>query len=191
MTKKLFLLGLIAVGIILAGCSKDNPLEPQASSGTIIDESTSMGQSGIVAIAGQPIIGHFETVIETFIPIEFIEGQPVKFTMHIVGKGFVTRMGVCTVEFDQIGDYSVDPITLVANGVVITDRNGNKLYFDSEGTASNDPVHPTFSGTFSFTGGTGPYTGACGMAKFKGSADTSVMTGEFSFAGTIKYDCPV
>lgn len=181
MTKKLILFSFIALALLIGGCSKQNPFEAQSDNN---GDQISLAKQQV----WMPIKGHFETVIETFIPIEFVNGQPVKFTMHIVGTGYLTHIGVCTVAFDQIGDYSGIPITLSAPAVVVTTSTGEELYFSSFGTANDDGTgHPTFSGEFTFTGGTGSYSNASGSAKFVGSATLATMTGEFSFAGRITY----
>jgi hypothetical protein len=178
MTKKLMLLSFIALALMVGGCSKQNPFEAQSDSAFNDGQQISLAKKVSV-----PVKGHFETVIETFIPIEFINGQPVKFTMHIVGTGNVSHLGNCTVAFDQV----FTPPVLTAPNVVVTAANGDKLYFKSEGTASDDLENPTFSGSFIFTSGTGRFVNAEGNATFTGSASLATMTGEFSFEGMIIY----
>ena len=185
MTKKLILLSFIVLIFMVGGCSKQNPIDPQLDSAFNDGEQISLAKKVSV-----PVKGYFETVIETFIPIEFINGQPVKFTMHIVGTGNVSHLGNCTVAFDQIGDYSINPNApaLSAPNVVVTAANGDELYFESYGTANdNGTGNPTFTGSFTFTGGTGRFGNASGSATFTGSANLATMTGEFSFAGRIAY----
>ena len=185
MTKKLILLSFIALALIVGGCSKQNPFEAQSDS-TINDGE----QISLAKKVSLPLKGYFETVIETFYPIEFVNGVPVKFEMHIVGTGIVSHLGNCTVAFDQIADYSVNPTapTLTAPNVVVTAANGDELYFESYGTANdNGTGNPTFTGSFTFTGGTGRFSNASGSVTFTGSANLATMTGEFSFAGRIAY----
>jgi len=107
MTKKLILLSFIALALIVGGCSKQNPFEAQSDSTINDGEQISLAKKVSV-----PLKGYFETVIETFYPIEFVNGVPVKFEMHIVGTGIVSHLGNCTVAFDQIADYSVNPMHL-------------------------------------------------------------------------------
>lgn len=181
MTKKLVFLTFVALALMVGGCSKQNPFDAQSDNG--VDQVSLEKQQ-----AWMPIKGHFETVIETFYPIEFVNGQPTKFGMHIVGKGYITHIGFCTVAFDQTADFSVIPNTLSAPNVVVTTSTGEELHFSSSGISNDDGSgNPKFSGEFIFTGGTGSYSNASGKALFTGSASLSTMTGEFSFAGRITY----
>jgi hypothetical protein len=89
-------------------------------------------------------------------------------------------------------DSSSHTLDLLGNQTgtsVFIAANGNQLFATYAGTASPPDVNGiiTFSGTLTFTGGTGCFSGATGTSQVQGTADVFTNTGRYTFTGTIAY----
>ena len=82
-------------------------------------------------------------------------------------------------------DVTVYPLIQVTQ-YVFTFRNGDELYMNSVGIATEDPPGSTqFSGDFTITGGTGHFSNATGGGTYAGTADLIAATGQYEMDGVI------
>jgi hypothetical protein len=134
-----------------------------------------------------PIKGSFETTFR-FIPIEFVDGVPVKFSAPVQGTGRVSHLGRSAVFIEQVVDFTTVIPTLASTTIFIA-ANGDELHAMSAGIASDPDAegNTPFSGILTFIGGTGRFSDAEGSAEFTGEANLQTLTGHFSFDGTIRY----
>ena len=94
-----------------------------------------------------------------------------------VGEGVATQLG----KFTREETVNVNPDGTVNGSIVFTAADGSQLYCEFAGAFTSAT---TVAGTYSFTGGTGRFDGATGLAFF------DIALGEagsfsFAFAGTI------
>jgi hypothetical protein len=175
---KCFALFLMSMLLVMAGCSNENPYEAQ---------SQNLAAPASLAIKGNnqsPIKGSFETTFQ-FIPIVCIDptsGTPVdRITPGAVpavvsapfqGPGQVSHLGKSTVSSSQTVDFTAAPPILYGKDE-FTAANGDKLYATHIGsTVVPDAAgNASFSGEFTFTGGTGRFTGASGSVDVRTRKD--------------------
>lgn len=126
-----------------------------------------------------PIHGAFATTIVTVpTPNPFVFTLLVSFVGHASHLGHTTGNSVYTVDFST-GQQSGSSTYIAANG--------NQLYATYSGTFT--PPDPNgvvqFSGTQTFTGGTGRFQGATGTTFGQGTANVSTGVGQYTFSGII------
>lgn len=121
-----------------------------------------------------PIKGKFTTTFVLSFP-----------TLTIAGVGNVSHLGSTT----DSSSHTLDLLGNQTGTTVFTRANGDQLFATYVGTASPPDVNGiiTFSGTETFTGGTGNFSGATGTAQLQGTANVFTSTGQYKFTGTISY----
>jgi hypothetical protein len=124
---------------------------------------------------GRPFQGHAEEVIIDVTPVA--DGLLVTAT----GGGEATHLG----QFTRLGRVVVHGDGSAEGTVVFTAANGDQLFMEVVGVPTNSPT--TIGGTYTFTGGTGRFSDASGMANFAGviASDGTHIT--VAFEGTIQY----
>ena len=125
---------------------------------------------------------------QQFVPIkgEFTTTFVLSFpTLAIAGVGNVSHLGLTT----EYSDHTLDLLGNQTGTTVFIAANGDQLFATYVGTASPPDVNGiiTFSGTQTFTGGTGHFSGATGTAQLQGTADIFTSTGRYTFTGMISY----
>jgi len=105
-------------------------------------------------------------------------GNPYVFGHPVDGVAQVSLLGNC--HFHGEGEVRLpaspgEPIVILSTSPwTLTASNGtNSLQFDVQGTATFDPVNPSFANltyTATFVGGTGAFVGATGTATFEVTA---------------------
>ena len=100
--------------------------------------------------------------------------------MTTTGAGQATHLG----SFTRLASVVIRLVDGRTEGtVVFTAANGDQLFADFEGT----PTSPTtVVGTYTFTGGTGRFSDASGVAEFVGVTSDGIHIA-IAFEGTIQY----
>jgi hypothetical protein len=100
------------------------------------------------------------------------------------GTCHYSHLGLTTSAATQIIILQTD------NTLLITNRNGDKLFSTFVGTGVFTATGVSFSGTETYNGGTGRFADAAGSATLVGSAEftsPSAGVGQFSVEGTRSY----
>lgn len=188
--------------LAMLGCSNNNPFEAQSQNSSLDNAApASLAKKGTKQV---PIKGSFETTFQ-FIPLVCVDGSgtpvdcsvagaiPVVVSTPFEGIGRLSHLGNTTVSSEQTVDFTKTPPELTGTDE-ITAANGDKLYATHSGIsgAPDAQGNVTFSGEYTFTGGTGKFKGASGSASFTGTASLATNKGEFSLHGKItlkRHDC--
>ncbi|MEO6596525.1 MAG: hypothetical protein ABIP94_17375 [Planctomycetota bacterium] len=139
--------------------------------------------SAVPAVAQQfvPIQG---TLTTTFV----LAPTPVPgvFTLTFSSVGHVSYLGRTTGSSVHTVDQTVSPALQYGTNTYIA-ANGDSLFSTYSGTASPPDVNGViqFSGTQTFTGGTGRFNGATGSTTLQGTANVYTGIGQFTFSGII------
>jgi len=121
---------------------------------------------------GRPFKGHAtETVIGA-------EPTPDGLLVTTVGAGLATHLG----RFTREASVTIHDDGTFDGTVTFTAANGDRLVADLEGMATP----PTLQGTYTFTGGTGRFANASGVAAFEGVTADGIHVA-LTFEGTIQY----
>lgn len=192
---KCFIFFLMLALVVTLGCSNKSPFEAQPQNSSL-ENSASLEKRGKKEV---PIKGSFETTFQ-FIPLVCIDPAsgtpvdcgtsgaiPVVVSTPFTGVGRLSHLGRSTVSSSQTVDFTTTPPTLTGADE-FTAANGDKLYATHSGIsgAPDAAGNVTFSGEYTFTGGTGKFKGASGSAEFTGTASLATNQGEFSLWGEIK-----
>lgn len=163
-------------------CSTDSPLEAESHRAPAAESLLALPSRAEV-----PMTGSFQTTFE-FIPIEFDDGIPVKFSVPLHGIGHASHLGRSTVSSEQIIDFTTSPPTLAGTTVFIA-ANGDELHATHAGTSGVPDAGgtATFSGVFDFVDGTGRFSDVSGSVSFTGVANVQTLMGSFSLDGTVRY----
>ncbi|MBK9385289.1 MAG: hypothetical protein IPN34_10790 [Planctomycetes bacterium] len=132
---------------------------------------------------------------QRFLPIEgkfttsFVltpTATPGVFSLSIDSQGIASHLGLTVGSSTHTVDMTGTPTVQFGSTTYIA-ANGDRLFAHYSGTASapNASGVITFSGTQTFTGGTGRFHGATGSTSMQGTANLATSTGEFAFSGTI------
>jgi hypothetical protein len=137
--------------------------------------------AGAQAGESVPLIGRFDTSF-TLTPTSI----PGVFTVDFSGSGEVSHMGRTTVASPMTVDFRSSPNPM-AGPVVFTAASGDELHASLSGLGSPADAsgNTAFTGTLTFTGGTGRFSGASGHAAFSGAANVVSLKGAFTFSGTL------
>lgn len=124
---------------------------------------------------------HFKPIKGTF-TTTFVLSFP---TLTIASVGNASQLGLTT----EYSSHTLDALGNQTGSTVFIAANGDQLFATYVGTASPPDVNGiiTFSGTDTFTGGTGRFSGATGTAQVQGTANIFTSTGQYTFTGTISY----
>jgi len=126
-----------------------------------------------------PIHGAFAT---TFVQVP--TPNPAVFTLLISCVGQASHLGHSTASLVHAIDFS----TSVQSGPsTYTAANGDQLFATYTGIAGAPGPNGVlqFSGTQTFTGGTGRFSGATGTSVVQGTANVVTGVGQFTFSGVI------
>lgn len=190
-----FTLFLMLALAAMVGCSSDNPFEAQPQNGSI-EKTTALEKKGKKEVS---IKGSFETTFQ-FIPVVCIDplsgtpvdcgtagAIPVVISTPFEGVGRLSHLGKSMVSSEQTVDFTKTPPELTGTDE-FTAANGDKLFATHSGIsgAPDAQGNVTFSGEYTFNGGTGKFKGASGSAEFTGTASLATNQGEFSLRGKIK-----
>jgi hypothetical protein len=139
--------------------------------------TASMALLGLTAtaFAGKevPIKGEFATQFQVT-GVEFpLPGVPAP-VIHLIiqGAGIASHLGLSdSASFDEVVDFTTPGDASLTGTLTLTAANGDKLVGQMNATARviDNVVH--FEGTLTFTGGTGRFAGATGIATLKGGAE--------------------
>jgi hypothetical protein len=118
-------------------------------------------------------------------------GDPVQ-RLHIDGVCQVRPLGRTTLSAEQTVTPAMGPdgpFLAISTMVTYTTPNGDQVFatFEGTGTLPNESGIVCFSGTETFTGGTGRFAGASGSATTEGCASVITNRGSFSTRGSIRY----
>jgi hypothetical protein len=112
------------------------------------------------------------------------EFGPGGLTHKVDGIAQVSLVGNCKVHFDLVGELPADPTQPIAakGSLTITSANGDDtLSATVIGSVTADPANPQEFANFHyrvrFTGGTGEFEGARGIAVIKGAGVYTSQTG--------------
>ena len=110
--------------------------------------------------------------------------------VHLDGTCHYLHLGLTILSAEQHVIPLSGNIVLITNTAVYTAANGDQLFANFVGTGILTPPTATFSGTETYTGGTGRFSDAAGSVALEGSAlFTSPIagTGEYATKGAISY----
>jgi hypothetical protein len=108
--------------------------------------------------------------------------------LHIEGTCNFIHLGLTTLVAEQIVIPTGPTTVNITNTVVYTAANGDELHSSFVGTGTIDPSGSvTFSGTETFSGGTGRFHGALGSMTDVGTASLVTGTGQLTGDGSIVY----
>ena len=161
---------------VVAACSESLPTLPTSS----IVPTTSLAASPV-----RPFGGRCDTDIEVSPPLA--GDAPNVLRLHIEYVCQLTTLGRATAIAEQIVTFTGPTTAIASNTTTYTAADGDQLFVTWTGTATTvDPNH-IFSGPETITGGTGRFAGASGSTWVSGTANTSLLTGQFTSVGTISY----
>jgi len=169
--------------LALAACN-DNPLDPsQTRLDTIGPKSetppATLAPRTLVPVS-RPLSGQCETQF-TVVPLSATQVRHLD-----TGTCWLKHLGRTTVFLNLVIDFPAG--TLVSEELTYTAPNGDVLRAAIVGTfALTGPTTVAFSGSQTFTGGTGRFERASGSAPFEGTADLATSTSFYSFEGRIAY----
>jgi hypothetical protein len=143
------------------------------------------------AVAGTdlPISGQCEGTFE-IIPIDFLPPPLDRFAAHAhtpsQGTCRIAQLGRSTTVGEDLFDFTSDPFT-GSGSRIYTAANGEELRAAAEVAVPQPGESKTFtsSGTLTFTGGTGRFRNATGIARFTGGGVIEDGTNFYSFEGTL------
>jgi hypothetical protein len=124
----------------------------------------------------RPFRGHADEMI--------IDAKPVCDVILLTasGTGQATHLG----RFTRVGNVVIHLVDGSAEGtVVFTAANGDQLFAAIAGEPRNSPT--AVRGTYTFTGGTGRFSDASGLAHFEGVIASDGIHIAVTFEGTIQY----
>ena len=174
------LASLVLMMVVAAGCLNESPL------------ATSTGNSSDDPIRGHMLPFHAtETNTIEIVCNPFECDPPIPVSVAIFeGGGQATYLGNYTIFTDSQVFVFEDPLVQITQSVM-TAANGDELWWDGDGTATQPtPTTVIFSGTFTFTGGTGRFENATGGGTFAGTADLAAATGQYVMDGEISRPTP-
>ena len=133
--------------------------------------------SGRAADAPRPMRGTCDTT--------FVFTSPT--ALHIEGTCHFLHLGLTTLVAEQTLN-PIDPTTVrITNTAVYTAANGDELHASFTGMGTFGPSGVTFSGTETFSGGTGRFLHVLGRMTDVGTANPDAGIGQFTGDGSIVY----
>ena len=161
------LLGLAITG----ACSGESPTEP----GSQITPRNSSASSGPIT---RPAGGSCTT---TLVP-DFSGIPSGFFTIQIAGVCKLKHLGRTTFTADQIVYIFTGDIV---NTTIYTAANGDS--FTSTFVGTDPTATAVFTGTETYSGGTGRFAGITGESFLSGSANVVLLTGQYTTSGWMRY----
>ena len=108
--------------------------------------------------------------------------------LHLEGTCHFLHLGLTTLVAEQTVIRLARRLWIITNTAVYTAANGDELHSSFVGTGTIDPSGSvTFSGTETFSGGTGRFHGALGSMTDVGTASLVTGTGQLTGDGSIVY----
>lgn len=171
----------------------------------VVGSAAQGASSAARAQVERPYKGRCETRFEITAPV--MQGdQPVGFLVHLSGTCQLTHLGRTTLEAEQQVLFVGPATQAVTNTATLIAANGDTLRSAFDGTGTPilaDPANPQsvigfeFSGTDTYSAGTGRFSQASGAAALTGAAqfDTPATegappttgSGQYEVSGTIAY----
>ena len=186
------------------GCA-DSPLTTPTSSSTRSSGVASSADATMGRTAERPFKGDCQTTVAPVDPAnagvcEVFAQAPSAFA-EINGTCQLTHLGRSTTHTVQQLLFALDPqgqpvlvngqpiIAALRNCATFTAANGDTLRHTTAGTVAPGaaPGTVTFSGELVFTGGSGRFADAAGVATFEGDASLSTNTGRLAIDGRLTY----
>jgi len=164
---------LSVVVLALAGCRGAD----------VLDADQSGAQNMIVAQSGQQEVPFHAVIDNAFVVVEPFPPPIINGILEGVGESdpFGPLDNFATGQID----ITADPWDMITTGR-FTYRDGSELHYNTVGTSIEDPPGTaTFSGEFTFTGGTGRFTNATGGGTYAGTADLFAAVDHWTFDGVI------
>lgn len=166
---KLISLFFICLVLLLAGCSQDEPVSPNSSA------SNAPGSLSKLV----PFRVHFETTFEIISTT-----PPGVLTFEIFGTGNGTHLGKADFYSISVVDLNYVPGQQTGS-LKFTGANGDYLEGSFAGTIVEDGGNVSFEGEYTFSGGTGRFSGASGSGVYAGTANLAAEMGQVTFSGTV------
>ena len=168
---------LVALALVLVACSEGRPTEPNRDASV---SALARRSETAAAPVSRPLSGQCETQF-TVVPLSATQ------VSHLdTGTCSLTHLGRTTVFLNLVIDFPAG--TLVSEELTYTAPNGDVLRAAIVGTfVLTGPTTVAFSGSQTFTGGTGRFQRASGSAPFEGTADLATSTSFYSFEGRVVY----
>lgn len=168
---------LLASGVGLLACADGLPTEPEASAGSALQFARSAPPS---RPAGGKCQTQFAFLSDVVVQIEL--------DCNLLHLGLAS--GTSTQTITVTGQSQTGQLTAVlSSSPVYTAANGDLLNASFTGTGLIDPVAGTvtYSGTETFSGGTGRFAGASGSVALNGTASLITMSGSYTTTGSLRY----
>jgi hypothetical protein len=165
------------------GCSDEGPMTPN----NVAQQSVVGADQGGTEEAGAALLKNNNTVpFHAVIDNTFWAVPPFPPVNAILeGVGESNPFGPLDHNATGQLDIFVFPWVQTATGS-FTYRDGSELHYNAVGTSIEDPPGTaTFSGDFTFTGGTGRFTNATGGGTYAGTADLFAGVDHWTFEGVI------
>lgn len=159
----------ICLILLLAGCSQDEPVSSNSS------ESNAPGSLPKEV----PFTVHFETTFEIISTT-----PPGVLTFEIFGTGNGTHLGKADFYSISVVDLNYVPGQQTGS-LKFTGANGDYLEGSFAGTIIEEGGNVSFEGEYTFSGGTGRFSGASGSGTYAGTANLPAEMGQVTFSGTV------
>jgi hypothetical protein len=171
--------GLSLLAITVAACSDSSVTAPSPD----VEVSASKGGSGSQRSRTRHLHGRCGTTFT------FTSPPGPAQQLHIDGTCVFAPIGPLTLSSEQTVVFNLDGSSTITNTTTYTARNGDQLFatFLGEGSAPDDAGNVCFSGTETYSGGTGRFADATGSAAVRGCASLPRQSGFFVTNGTIRY----
>ena len=173
---------LILAMTLFWGCSEEGPMTPNADADLAGADQQRAEDAGVLKSGNNTVPFHMKVrnTIEVVPPF-----PPPTINAIFGGVGKSNPFGPFELHSTSQIDVTVYPFNQVTN-YVFTYRNGDELHANSAGIATEDPDGTVvFSGSITFTGGTGMFSNATGSGTYAGTANTAVGEGQFEIDGDI------
>jgi hypothetical protein len=154
----------------LSACSQDSVLAPAAT-----ESLTQLGTQGSAPPVELPFEGSWDTTVTPPDPNTGV------FQIYVVGRA--NYLGYNT----GSGPSSVGPTGIQTGTTTYVAANGDQLFMEYTGPATPPDAEGnlSFSGTYTFVGGTGRFEDAGGTGTYAGTANLFAGVGQVSQTGTL------
>jgi hypothetical protein len=172
-----------AVILLQLACSEASPTAPSATAALVTSSSATASKTD--GPVERPYGGTCDTIVTTTPVDPLTLRQRIQYTCRLQHLGRTTAIN------EQIVNLTAPGATTgtLSNRTVYTAANGDQLFADFSGVVEfNFAANAvTFSGTETFSGGTGRFTDASGEAFLSGSGNLQPGVARFSVSGLLAY----